>query len=429
MFQRQTEKVANASSFKTITEYAPVYTTWRGRVYEKLLVRSAIEKASTLASKLKPEILGDPSARMMRALDTAPNAFMSWPELIGRCMTILLNDNNVAIVPSLDSSMNITGIFPLKFDTAEMVEYGGEPWMRFYVDSGDTMAIELKYVCLITRFQYESDFFGDDNSPLVSTLQLMDYQDQAQEQAIKNGARIQFIAASSSSMRPEDIRKKREQFAEDNLSEKNKTGLMLYDNTFDSMKQIEPMSYTISTDEMERIEANVFYYFGTNKDILQSTYSEEQFGAYYESEIEPFAVKLGEGLTQMLWTPTQRRHGCGIQFSANRLEYASNASKRNMIRDMMDRCVMTVNEARQVLQLPPLDGDRGDVFLARGEYYMLDKDLNLIYSSGGIVSKDRGERAVHELEDNPNETDFDLGGDDQEYADNDTRGKLEVDSD
>ena len=421
--QQLADKTATATNYKTITEYQTVFSTWDGKIYEQALVRSAIEKTSVLASKLKPEVLGDSSPRIRRALDVAPNQYMSWPKMIGRLMTILLNDNTAAVVPAFDKDMQVTGIYPLKFDTAEVVDYKGEPWVRFYLGSGDPMAIELKWVCFLTRFQYESDFFGTSNSALTSTLQLMDYQEQAQEAAIRNGANIKFIASASSSMRPEDIEKKRDEFSDRNLSTKNTSGLMIYDNTFESMKQVEPVSYTVSSEEMDRIQRNVFNYFGVNESILQSSYTEEEFGAFYESQIEPFAVQLGEGLTQMLYTPTQRRHGNRVVFSANRLEYASNASKRNMIRDMLDRCVMTLNEAREILQLPPTEN--GDVFIARGEYYILDRNLNLLYSSGGNAE---GERKSMLEGDTESETDFDLGGDDDIYNDVDTRGTSEVDN-
>ena len=417
------EKTSTATNFQTITEYATTFSTWRGSVYEKALTRSAIEKSAVLASKLKPELMGTSKPRIRRALDTSPNEYMSWPKMIGRLMTIYLNDNTVAIVPSLDANLEITGIFPLKFESAVVVEYAGEPWIRFYLGSGETMAIELRNVCLLTRFQYDSDFFGTSNDALTSTLQLMDYQDQAQEQAIKNGAKIQFIAAASSSMRPEDIEEKRNKFSEDNLSEKNKTGLMVYDNAFESMKQVEPMSYTVDSAEMQRIEDNVYSYFGINADILQSNYSEEQFGAFYESQIEPFAVQLGEGLTQMLYTPTERRHGNRIMFSANRLEYASNASKRNMIRDMLDRRVMTINEAREILQLPPVEG--GDVFVERGEYVTFDLSGNVVAMTGGRTAGVDG--IIEQPGSTTAERDFDLGGDDDIYNDVDSRGTSEVD--
>lgn len=417
---QQASKVVLAPEFKTLTEYAPAFSTWGGQLYEKALTRSAIEKSAMFASKLKPEVLGDSKPRIKRMILTAPNQYMSWPKMLARLMTIMLNDNTAAVVPSLDTGGNITGLFPLKFAHAEVVEYAGEPWIRFYLDSGDTMAIELRYVCLLTRFQYESDFFGSANDALNSTLALMDYQEQAQEVAIKNSAKIQFIGAINGSVRPEDLDRKRKEFSETNLSSKNTSGLMLYDNTFENIKQVEPQNYTIDSGEMERIETNVYNYFGINEDIIQSKYSEETFGAFYESQIEPFAVQLGEGLSQMLFTPIERRHGNGICFSANRLEYATNASKRNMIRDMLDRRVMTINESREVLQLPPVPG--GDVFIERGEYVVFDADGNVRVQTGGktpLVARPKGNSY--------GEGELDLEGDDAIYNDVDTKGKKEED--
>ena len=240
----------------------------------------------------------------------------------------------------------------------------------------------------------------------------MDAQTKAQELSIKNGATIRFIGKVGSMVRPEDVEAKREKFSEDNLTAKNKSGLLLYDQSYESMQQVDPQGYVISTDEMQRINDVVYAYFGVNEHILTNDYSEEQWGAFYEGVIEPFAVQLGEGLSRMLYTRRELTAGNRIQFSANRLEYASNASKRNMIRDMLDRGVFTYNQALEILQMPPIPG--GDVRPYRGEYVLLDKYSNVVYKSGGDASE-KGVNTQQEYKD------FDLGGDDQIYIDTDAR--------
>lgn len=418
-------RVARGNPYwRTFTEYSPVFTSFDGGIYEQELTRAAVERFAVSCSKLQPNVLGNESTKryVRKSIETSPNRYMTWPTFLARAATILKCDTTCAIVPQFrEDGETINGFWPLKFDYAEIVEYDDEPWIRFYEPTGDTFAIELNKVCLLTRFQYESDFFGDGNV-LDQTMRLMDLQAQAEDSAIKNSAKIRFIGKLTGTARPEDIDKKRKKFSEDNLSKANTTGLMIYDNTFQEVRQVTPESYTIDSDEMARIERNVYTYFGTNEDILQNHYTEDVWGAYYEGEIEPFAVQLGEGLTHMVYTPTERSNGARIEFSANRLEYASNASKRNMVRDMLDRCVMTLNEARQVLQLPPVDG--GDVFIARGEYYMLDRDLNLIYSSGGVGGDAHPNPASGSIA----EKDFDLGGDDDIYNDTDGRGEKEEDA-
>ena len=412
--------VASSTSYKSITEYAPAFSTYRGSLYEQALTRAAVERIAVACSKLKPEVQGAAKPRIRRAIHDMPNDFMTWPQLIYRVATCLEADTTAFVVPSYDDDMNKVGLWPLKAEDAEVVEYEGDPWMRFYLASGDAAALPLSDVCVLTRFQYRSDFFGGGNAPLDPTLRLIDAQDQAQENAIRTGASIRFIGKITSLLRPEDLEKKRKDFSDQNLSQDNKTGLMLYDQSFDDVRQVDPQSYVISTDEMERIDHSVHTYFGVNDDILTGDYTEEQWGAFYESVVEPIAVQLGEGLTKLLYTPGEMARGNRISFSANRLEYASNASKRNMIRDMLDRGVMTINEAREVLQLPPVEG--GEMRPTRGEYALIDPQGRVAYKSGG----DSGDDIVNTQQ---QLKDFDLGGDDQEYQDNDTRGTAEIDKD
>lgn len=428
-FAKKRAPSQSTSYFSTFTDYAPVFTSFNGSVYEQDLTRAAIDRFATSCSKLKPEVLGTAKPRVHRAIRTSPNRYMSWSAFIYRVATILEVDTTAYVVPSFDDRGEITGVWPLRADTAEIVEYEGDPWVRFTFSGGEhfvgnSAALPLDEVCILTRFQYDSDFFGSGNSVMDQTMGIMSMQNQAQEEAMKRAPALSFIGKLSSAVRPDDVERKREQFSDDNLSSANKSGILVYDQTWDEVKQLEPQSYVVPTEEMERIDAHVYAYFGTNEDVLQNKYSEDVWGAYYEGKVEPFAVQLGEGLTRILYSERERSAGNRIMFSANRLEYASNASKRNMVRDMLDRGVMTLDEARAVLQLPPLPDDKGNVYVIRGEYYMLDSHLNLIYSSGG------GKEEVTR-ENPPNgsvaETDFDLGGDDDIYNDTDGRGYKEED--
>lgn len=350
--------------FRTFTEQQPIVTSYDGRAYEQELVRACIDRFAITCSKLKPEYQGS-KRNLERLFRTYPNPMSTWPQFLYRVATILENENTAVIVPSFDRDMaTVNGLYPLLYASAELLEYQGEPWMRFYTHTGDVMAIEYKYVCVLNRYQFQSDVFGTEVEP-NSTLDLMQAQENAQKQAVKNGAKIRFIGAVNGVMHGDDLKKKREQFVEDNLSVENEAGLLIYDNTINSLQQVKDYSYTIDPAEMERIEENVFSYYGTNKNILQNKYEEAEWAAFYEGKIEPFAVQLGMGLTKMLLT-TREMLGNEISFSSSRLQYASMASKRNMIRDMVDRGMLTLNEGREILQLPKVDN--GDQFVIRGEY-------------------------------------------------------------
>jgi hypothetical protein len=118
---------------------------------------------------------------------------------------------------------------------------------------------------------------------------------------------------------------------------------------------------------MERIRGNVHDYFGTNDSILHSCWSEDQWNAFYEGMVEPFAVQLGSVLTAMTFSSFEIANHNQITFSANRMEYASNATKINVVTNLVDRGIMTTNQALDVFQMPQIGPD-GDKRIIRGEY-------------------------------------------------------------
>ena len=371
------------SYYKTFTEPAPSFSSWRGSLYDHPMTRAAIERFASACSKAKPEFVGSkwckPSVRKL--FESWPNDLMTWPAFLAKAATIHEMDTTVFIVPGLDRDLNTVALFPLKPEYTDVVDLDGEPWFVFHLVTGEVMAIEVARVAVVSKFQYLSDFFGEGNDVMDPTLALMDAQRQAELQALQNSARIRFIGHVNGMTHGDDLRQKREAFYVDNLSNANRTGLMLYDNTFQDIQQIDENRFTIDKDEMERVTKPIFYYFGTNEDILTNSYDEDQWGAWYEGRVEQFLVALSEALTKALFTQREVIAGNHVMFSSSRLEYASNKTKREIIKDLAGMGVLTINEAREIMQLPPLDG--GDARIVRGEYYLIDDENNIIAESGG----------------------------------------------
>ena len=75
----------------------------------------------------------------------------------------------------------------------------------------------------------------------------------------------------------------------------------------------------------------------------------------------------------MLFTMREQSQGNGVIATANRLQYMTNADKLNVSAQMMDRGIMSINEVREIWQLPPVEG--GDARIIRGEYYNADQKI------------------------------------------------------
>ena len=117
---------------------------------------------------------------------------------------------------------------------------------------------------------------------------------------------------------------------------------------------------------MAQINENVFNYFGTNAAILQNKYTEDDWNAYYEGKIEPFAIQLSLVMSNMTYTARELSFGNAITFTANRLQYASNQTKLNISTQLFDRGLLNRNGVMDIWNMAHVED--GDKYYIRKEY-------------------------------------------------------------
>lgn len=354
------------SYFKMLNAYSPTFTSFNGGVYEMDLTRAAINSFATHCSKLKPEIEGSAAKHLERVLQYRPNYFMDTSKFIKRLATIVAVEHTAFIVPIEDEAGNLCGFYPLRAERCEVVEAAGQIYLRYLFANGEHGAIEFEKAGIMTDFEYRSDLFGEDNNTLNPTMQLIHTQNEGIINAVKNSADIRFLAKIANMLKPEDIKKERERFAEENLSADNKSGMIIYDNKFSELKQVESKPYTPNALQMQQIQDNVCTHFGTNMDILQNKFDEETWNAYYEGKIEPFAIQLSLVMSNMAFSKREIACGNAIKFSSNRLQYASNATKLQVSTQLFDRALLNRNSVMDIWNMPHVEG--GDKYYIRKEY-------------------------------------------------------------
>ena len=360
-----------ATVFKLLSSYRPVFRSWGGELYEDELVRASIDAIARNASKLEITIQGSAKPVLRTALKRRPNNFQTWSQFLYRLTTILNMQNTALIVPVINDKGETVGVYPVYYRRIEVVAYKGEPWVRIEFEEGKVGAVELKRLGILTRYQYRSDLFGESNRALEPTAKLIDMQNQAIEQGVKTAASYQFMATLKNFSTDEDLANERSRFTEQNLGAANSSGVLLWPNTYENVQQIKTTPYVVDPEQMKLIRTNVFDYFGVNEDIVQNKAYGDAWAAFYEGCIEPLAVQLSEVLTNMLFTPDEQSRGALIMATSNRLQYMTNKDKADTTAILADRGLVTVNELRSIWNLPPLEGDAGDVIPVRGEYYDL----------------------------------------------------------
>lgn len=365
IFKKKSDRLVG-EYFKMLSGYTPVFTTYAGGVYEMDLTRTAINTFATHASKLKPEITGTALKHLERKLQFKPNAFMDATKFIARVATILEVDHTAFIIPIEDKYGQLAGWYPILPQMCELIEYAGQVYVRYTFANGERACIEFERVGILTTHQYKDDLFGESNDTLKPTLQLINTTNEGIINAVKNSANIRFLAKIGNVLKPEDIKKERDRFTEENLSADNKSGMIIYDNKFSELKQVDSKAYTPDAQQIQQINESVCTHFGTNMDILQNKFNEETWNAYYEGKIEPFAIQLSLVMSNMAYTDRELACGNMITFSANRLQYASNNTKLQVSTQLFDRGLLNRNGVMDIWNMAHVED--GEKYYIRKEY-------------------------------------------------------------
>ena len=377
LFKKAPEPVGEyKGDWRLLNGYEPHFTTFGGNIYESELVRASIDAIARHISKLSVETRGAAKPALQNKLKHGPNELQSWSQFLYRLATILYVHNTAFIVPVYDIYGEPTGVYPVLPTSCEVVQYGANnvPYLRYKFGWGETAAIELEYCGIMTRFQYRSDMFGETNKALFPTMDLISMQNQGIQEGVKSAATYRFMAQLSNFAKAEDLAKERQRFTAENFSKDAKGGgLLLFPNTYQNIQKIDAKPFVVDADQMGVINRAVFDYFGVNEDVLTNKAYGDAWSAFYEGCVEPFAVQFSEVMTRMLFTFREQSQGNYVMATANRLQYMTNADKLNVSAQMMDRGIMTVNEVREIWQLPPVEG--GDVRIVRGEYYNADEKV------------------------------------------------------
>ena len=369
--KEQPAALKNAQIFRMLEGYTPAWTTWRGSVYESELIRAALDAWGRHAAKLKPNISGSAQKELANRLKVRPNAFQAWTQFLYQTATVLGARNNVFLVKTRNDAGEPTGIINLIPDSWELVEYQGEPWIRFILSNNKRRAERLAEVGIMTRFQYKSELFGETNEAMRPVLDLITMQRQGITEGIKNGNSYRFWAKSDNWATDEDIGEEMQRFNKFTFGNKKTAGgVLIFPNTYEDIHEMKPGGYTVDKDQQEHIKTNVFDYFAVNEDILQNKAFGDAWLAFYEGFVEWFSIQLGESVSGMIYSDRERgAYENQVFFTSNRLQYMSNADKLNAVTQLGDRGLATRNELREILNLEPLPEEIGNQIPARGEYY------------------------------------------------------------
>lgn len=343
-----------------------IFTPFSGDAYESDIYRAAVDAIARNAGKLKPTHVitmtgqrkdGDNS--LNRILQVRPNPYMTSYDMIYKLVTHYYLYNNAFAYLQKDNRGYLIGIYPLSpLQMEYMKDLTGELYCKFYFMGGKELILPYSEVFTIRRFYNSNDLLGDSNTAILPILDLAHTQSEGLRSAIKSNAVIRGLLKYNQVLSPEKLKQEKEAFINDYLTTSNNGGIAAIDNKFEYIP-LKNEPYVIDDKQLHAVKQKIYDYLGISESIVNSTYNENEWAAFYESVIEPLAVQFSLELTDKLFTPREQSFGNSILLEANRLQFASNTTKTNILKELMPLGLFTVNQALEILNLPAVeDGDR-----------------------------------------------------------------------
>lgn len=358
----------NLTRAKMLNGYSNEYTPWSGNAYDNATVRSCVDTIARHASKLNPRHVVRKNGRVVKNVDDplngllefSPNPLMTSAEFIEKMINQYMTTNNLFVYIQRDGNGNVLALWPLNFEQLSLYEDNeGVLYAKFTFGTGERETVPYDDLIHIRRHFNRDDIFGDpDNRVLVEDLTLLGSVHTAIINVVKNFGKLRGIIKFNQTLRPDDMKSKFQTFTDNFVNPmKNGSGVAPMDNT-QEYQQLTVDGTTFDASQMSYARDNIYKYFGISEKIIMGTYSEAEFIAFYESVIEPIAVKLSQEFTRKIFSDREQGFGNEVMFESNRLNYLSVTSKINICKQLLPAGILTVNDAREMFGYAPVpDGD------------------------------------------------------------------------
>lgn len=374
------------TQFLLLSGWNTQFSTLAEGTYNSKVARQAIDRIATHCAKLVPKhiqgnITNNVKGDINFLLSNQPNPLMNTFDFIYRTISLLYTDCNAFIYIAKDKTGFITGFYPVLATNYELLQgEDGTMYLQFDFINGQTYTIPYLELIHLRLFYNRNDIFGTSNRALQTDLNTADTVSQGIDKAIKTTSNLKGILQYENAMlKNKDLVKTKDDFVKDFLNMDNEGGIA----ALDAKAKFEPVNLkpiTLDNEQIKRVNYNIFEYFGVSEKIVDNSFSEEEWNAFYEGVIEARAIQMSYAFTNKIFKKQSIKEGHKIIFTANRLQYSTLKNKISLIKEAGALGLLTKDEAREIIELPQLGGEEGSKILQSLNY--VDNKIANQYQGG-----------------------------------------------
>lgn len=384
---KQKTQLKTETRLQMLNSYNAVFTTISENTYDSKVARQCIDRIATHCAKLIPKHIQGSISNHIKGeinflLQNQPNPIMTKFDFIYKTISMLYSDSNAFIYIAKDSKGMITGFYPvLALNYNLLQDTNKNIYLKFQFINGQEYTLPYLELIHLRLFYNKHDLFGTDNKVLKTDIDTAHTASEGIKNAIKTSNNLKGILKYENSMlKDKDIKSSKEAFVRDFLNLENESGIAAMDAKAD-FKEVNIKPITLDREQLKQVNYNIFDYFGISEKIVNNSFTEEEWNAFFEGVIEPRAIQMSDAFTNKIFTYKAIKEGNKIVFTANRMQYASLSSKTKLLHEIAPFGLLKKDEAREIIDLPPLGGEEGEKILQ--SLNNIDSSIANDYQGGG----------------------------------------------
>jgi len=359
---------------------APVFNQFGEDIYASDIVQNCIRCIATEMSKLQPKhiridnITGMQSvvnSSINRLLKFGPNELMTTTDFMENITYLREIHKNAFIYPTyreipIDGGFvrrEYTGLYPLNPRQVDFLQdVSGKIFIKMYF--GNFYDYTMPYADIIHwRKDFgANEFMGGDvngranNDAILKQLKINDIVNQGLEKGVKAGLIIRGLLKVNTMLA--DDKQEAERAAFEQKITNSESGILAIDLKNDYIPlTLDPK--IIDKDTMEFLDKRIINNFDVSLPILNGTFTEEEYQAFYEKKLEPMVISLGRAFSKTLFTTRELEVGNEVIFYSQGLMFTNMKNKISAVDVLSSRGTLTDNQILAIFGYPPFEG--GDV--------------------------------------------------------------------
>ena len=294
--------------------------------------------------------------------------------------------------------MTPVALIPVDYSGVEIRRVtGGRYACQFSLRDGGLTTLPMEDLIVLRKLYGNGEVLGDGNDPIKNTLTSLKAADEGNREALQVANKVRGILQQKKAMLSEaDVRKASEEFNARFAAAAKNGGIV----GVDSMESFQPLKadpLMANAPYIRETKSNISAYWHVAEPIVTGDYSEGQFQGFFETAIEPGLINASQAFTNGFFTPREIAVGNRLIFNTSSSIHASLQTKIQMISQARETGLLTINEQRELLGYPPVEG--GD-----------DRQISLNYINAKDqakyqTGKDHEDKEREEEDDGANESD------------------------